>query len=76
MERELGQLNHEQMNLLRTAVASKLKNCHYCKEKIDFEKDKYGIWNFPTRLICNSPLCVAEVLEDDESNNSRKQTNP
>jgi len=72
-EREFQQLNHQGMELLRQAIELKQTVCYYCKEKIDFKKDKYGIWNYPDRLICNSTLCTAEALEEDESNNSRNK---
>ena len=66
-EREFIQINTKEMNLLREALGIKLTKCHYCKEKIDFKKNKYGILNKPTRLVCNSPLCICEFLDEDES---------
>lgn len=59
--REFIQLNNKQMNQLRELLRIKLIKCHYCKKKIDFNKDKYSIYNKPTRLICNDIICVAEA---------------
>ena len=66
MTREFEVLTNEQMNLLRNALDIKEDKCYYCGRKIDFSKDKFQIWNKPTRVICNSTLCTAEAMEDDE----------
>jgi hypothetical protein len=42
-------------------------NCHYCKEEIK-KGDKFNIFNKPIRLICDSPLCMCEAIEEDEQN--------
>ena len=63
-EREFVKLGEKEMLLMKFALDIKTDKCHYCKETIK-KTDKFGIWNKPTRLICNSPLCIGEALEED-----------
>lgn len=64
-EREIVQLNNKEMNLLRSALDIKKTKCYYCKGYIK-KKDKFAIFSKPTRLICNSPLCICEALAQDD----------
>ena len=50
------------MKLLKSALNIKQDKCYYCKQKI---KGKFSIFNKPTRLICDSILCLIEAMEDD-----------
>lgn len=68
-EREFIKLDKKEMNLLRDILRIKQTECYYCKEKIDFNRDKYSIFNKPTRLICNSILCLSESVEEIEDEN-------
>jgi hypothetical protein len=65
-ERSFVQLNMKEMNFLRKLVGVKGNKYFYCKEKINFKKDKYSIFNKPYRLICGSVLCLSEAIGDDE----------
>ncbi len=64
-EREIIEIGNKEMKLLKEALKIKEIYCWYCREEIK-EDDKFGIFNKPTRLICNSPLCVAKALLEDE----------
>lgn len=64
-KREYIQLDNNQMLLLKKLLNIKQKKCYYCGEYIK-KKDKFSIYNFPTRLVCNSILCVLEAIGEDE----------
>lgn len=64
-EREFVELKHNEMLLLKKALDIKETKCFYCKEEVK-EGDKFGIFNKPTRIICNSHLCMAEAINDDD----------
>jgi hypothetical protein len=64
-EREFLQLNHDEMKTLKELLDIKESKCCYCKEKIK-GKDNFSIFNKPTRLVCNSPLCLVEAMNEDE----------
>jgi len=66
MEREFITVKSEEMNILRSIIELKQTECFYCHEKINFKTDKYSIFNKPDRLICNSPLCIIEAMNEDE----------
>ena len=63
-EREYIQLEHTQMNTLRKILNIRQKKCFYCKDKIDFEKDKFSIFNKPTRIVCNNIICLCEATDE------------
>jgi len=50
---------------LTQLIGIKQSKCSYCGEKIN-KGDKLSIFSKPTRLICYSPFCMCEALEDDE----------
>jgi len=64
-EREMIQFNKTEMWLLKDALSIKETKCFYCKKEIK-KGDKFSIFNFPTRLICNSELCLSEAIGEDE----------
>lgn len=64
-EREIVQLNNVEMNTLKEILKIQQDKCYYCKEIINF-KGKYSIFKKPTRLICDSIVCMAMALEEDE----------
>ena len=64
-EREIIQLDAETMWRLKTELGIKKYKCHYCKEHIK-KGDKFSMFNKPIRLVCNSVLCMAEAVQEDE----------
>ena len=66
---ECMQLNQAEMELMRTALNIKEEEliCYYCKEKVIGKK--YGIMpsnNDKPIIICDSPLCMCEYLQEHE----------
>jgi len=64
-DREFIQLSNLNMWTLKELLQIKENKCHYCKTHIK-KGDKFSIFNKPTRLICNSILCVTDAVGDDE----------
>ena len=64
-EREMVEVKPKDMWKLKQLLGIKQSKCSYCGEKIN-KGDEFSIFSKPTRLICNSPFCMCEALEDDE----------
>ncbi len=65
-ERELIEITDvKNMWLLKELLDITTRKCYYCKKKLIKDKDKISIFNKPNRIICNSPLCICEALNDD-----------
>ncbi len=63
-EREYIKLDKDSMWLLKELLDIKKTNCYYCEQPIK-KGDKFSIFNKPTRLICDSILCMSGAIEDD-----------
>jgi len=64
------QANKKMINVLRKALElPAVSECYYCKKKIYWGKTKAGILPGKkkgelARVICDSPLCTCEWLDD------------
>lgn len=66
-ERELVEIKDiKNMWLLKELLDITTNKCYYCKDKLIKNEDKISIFNKPNRIICNSPLCMIEVLVEDD----------
>lgn len=64
--REYIKCDSVNMNIIRKMLDIKQTKCFYCKKEINFENDKFSIFNKPTRLVCSDIFCMAETIEDEE----------
>ncbi|MFW9880392.1 MAG: hypothetical protein ACFFG0_45560 [Candidatus Thorarchaeota archaeon] len=66
-ERELIEIKEiKNMWLLKELLDITTNKCYYCGKKLKKNKDKILIFNKPDRIICNSPLCICEALNEDD----------
>jgi len=56
---------NDQMWLLKKMLGIKSNTCYYCKKELK-EGDTISIFNKPTRVLCDSILCMAECVGDSE----------
>lgn len=70
-EREYIQINQEDMATLKEILEIKGNECYYCGEYV--APDKLSIFNKPTRLVCNSPLCITSAMTEDEAEKEKKE---
>jgi hypothetical protein len=67
-KRELIEIGRNgKMWALKQILEIEEDHCYYCHERIT-EGDEFNIFNKPIRLICDSPLCMCEAIEEDERN--------
>ena len=64
-EREMVKVGKKEMLLLKDILEIKGNKCFYCKSVV--KPGKFSLFNKPTRIICDSILCMAEALEEDEA---------
>lgn len=64
-DRQYIKLGNSELLLLKQALGIKNTKCYYCKKKIE-KGDMFAIFNYPTRLLCNSIMCLSEAMEEDD----------
>ena len=64
-EREYIQADTSGMWMLKQMLGIRKRTCHYCKKHLK-KGDKFSIFNKPTRLVCDSILCLIEAMNEDE----------
>jgi hypothetical protein len=58
------QLNRQGLIILKKIVMPRKRwQCHYCKNKIDPQKENFSIMNKPDRIVCGSIFCVNEAID-------------